>query len=96
MMRAPAWAAQFGVNNTNKTTFDKLVAKVAPNAANVTAKNFKPRVACTCVSTVLAPGFLVTSGPDRLVGCATPAFKGDGSFNGTLELCPGDFVVLGR
>jgi len=75
---------------TAKETFDKLIAKFAPDLASI-EQNFKPKVGCGCVSNEL-PGVVVLDGVGH-VNCGLPQFKADGSLLG-IFLCNGDFIVL--
>src|SRR5262249_10504597 len=75
---------------TAKETFDKLIAKFAPDLTGL-EQNFKPKVGCGCVSNQL-PGFVVLDGVGH-VNCGLPQFKPDGSLLGVF-LCNGDFIVL--
>jgi hypothetical protein len=77
---------------TDQQTFNKLVAKRAPNESPL-IDDFKPKVVCGCVSN-LNPGVVVLDAVGHL-NCAIPSFNGDGSVSG-LTNCNGDFVVLGH
>jgi hypothetical protein len=76
---------------TDQDTFNKLIAKVAPTLANL-EENFKPKLACACVSSLL-PGFVVFDQVDGKLTCGLPTFGPDGSIF-TLGFCDGDFVVV--
>ena len=87
---------QAPVSATDKATFDKAVARVAPDGETLSAR-FKPKSLCLCKST-LAPGVLalghgVMSPPD--INCLIPQFNADGSISGFAG-CTGDFLVLGH
>jgi hypothetical protein len=75
---------------TDQDTFNKLIAKVAPTV-NSLATNFKPKLACACVSNLL-PGVVALDSLGE-INCELPGFAPDGSFGGFL-VCNGDFVVL--
>jgi hypothetical protein len=76
---------------TPQDTFNKLIAKVAPTLASLET-NFKPKLACACVSSLL-PGFVVFDQVDGELTCGLPTFGPDGSIF-SLGFCPGDFVVV--
>ena len=66
---------------TAKETFDKLIAKFAPDQASL-QQNFKPKVGCGCVSNEL-PGFVVLDVAGH-VNCGLPQFNPNGSLGGFL------------
>ena len=77
---------------TDRDTFNKLIAKVAPSIAP--GQPFKPRVACGCPDTSgnQIAGVLQKNG--SVVSCLLPSFSAAGTFSGA-SLCE-NYVVLGH
>jgi hypothetical protein len=69
---------------TDRDTFNKLIAKVAPSI--VPGQPFKPRVACGCPDTSgnQIAGVLSQSG--SVVSCLLPSFSAVGTFSGAKPL----------
>jgi len=73
---------------TDQDTFNKLVAKLVPDAATL-AVNFKPKLRCTCNDGTFQHygirGVVVLQ--SGTVSCGAPSFNADGSFSGFSLFC---------
>jgi hypothetical protein len=80
---------QASARATDRDTFAKFIAKLAPDEASL-KQNFKPKLGCDCLE-FLAPGIVMLS--NKSVVCGLPFWNADGSF-ATFTPCDGDFIVL--